>query len=62
MKCGQCDAFEFALKTASAQYADLLRVKFQKKGLEVVSARRDYKVAKEALRVHRESHKSDPAP
>jgi len=57
MKCGRCDAFEFALKTASARYATLLRVpKFQKLGPEVNSARRDYKMAKEALRVHKEGH------
>jgi hypothetical protein len=57
MKCGQCDAFEFALKTASAWYVALLRVpKSQKLEPGVISARRDYKVAKEALRVHLEGH------
>jgi hypothetical protein len=52
MKCGECDAFEFALKTTSARYAALLRVKSPKKGPEVVSARNAFKTAKEALRVH----------
>jgi hypothetical protein len=56
MECGQCDAFEFALKTASARYANLLRVKSPKKGQELVSARNAYKLAKDALRIHREGH------
>jgi hypothetical protein len=57
MECGQCDAFEFAIKTASARYAALLRVrKFQKLGPEVMSERRDYKMAKEAFRIHLEGH------
>jgi hypothetical protein len=58
MKCGQCDEFEFALKAASARYAALLRVpKFQTRGAEVVSARNEFKMAKEALRVHKEGHR-----
>ena len=68
MKCAQCGAFESAFKAAGVRFAaatycleekmaaTLLRdEEFLKLEREAESARLDYKMAKEALRVHRES-------
>jgi hypothetical protein len=50
MKCGQSAAFESAFKIAGMRYAALLRdPTFRKMGPEAISARRDYKLAKEAV-------------
>jgi hypothetical protein len=69
MKCAQCGAFEFAFKAAGIRFAaatykleektnaTLLRdVTFLKLEAEAKSARSDYKMAREALRVHRKGH------
>lgn len=69
MACDQCGAFESAFKAAEARYASatfqleekiattLLRDEaFLKLEREAKSARIDYKMAREALRVHREGH------
>jgi hypothetical protein len=71
MKCAQCGAFESAFKAAGIRYAaatykldektnaTLLRnASYLKMEREAASARLDYKMAKEALRVHREGHKN----
>jgi hypothetical protein len=70
MKCDQCGAFESAFKDARVRFAattynleekiaaSVLRDdKFLNLEREVPFARLDYKMAKEALRVHREGHK-----
>ena len=71
MKCAQCGAFESAFKAASFRYAaaslalgekigaTLLRdADFLELEREAESAKLDYKMAKEALRVHRAGHEN----
>ena len=68
MKCAECGAFESAFKAAGVRFAaatykleerasllrDATALRLQR---EVKASRLDYKMAKEALRVHREGHK-----
>ena len=72
MKCAECGSFQSAFRAASVRYAaatfkldqmagtTLLKDPvFRKQDVEVISARLDYKMAKEAYRDHREGHKGD---
>ena len=69
MKCDQCAAFESAFKTAGVRYAaatytfeerinasPLRDAKSLTLEREAVASRLDYKLAREALRVHCEGH------
>ena len=72
MRCDQCEAFESAFKAAGVRYAAATyafeeRIKasplrdeeFLKLEREAVASRLHYKMAREALRVHREGHSRD---
>ena len=69
MKCAQCAAFESAFEAAGIRYAAanhnleekinatlVQGEEFLKLEREAKSARSDYRMAREALRVHREGH------
>ena len=70
MKCAQCEAFESTFKAAGLRFAastysleekvkvTILRdAEYRELEREVESARDDYKMAKEALRVHVAGHR-----